>query len=763
MASNRTARDRGQSLAAPRRLLARVRDVMAETGAAEERLDHIIEIIAADMAAEVCSVYVRRAGDILELFATRGLEPAAVHNTRLNVGEGIVGDVAATARPLALADAQAHPNFAYRPETGEEIYHSMVGVPVLRGGRVIGVIAVQNRTQRNYSDEEIETLQTVAMVLAELIAGGELISRDELLHSDSAEAKPVRLEGLRLNAGLGMGTAVLHQSDHHIERLVGEDAEAERLRLAEAFSDMHGALDDMLGGGGMAAAGEHRDVLEAYRLIAEDAGWLRRIEEAIDTGLSAEAAVQKVQNDIRARMGQIPDPYLRERIHDLDDLAHRLTAHLLGVNGDAAESDMPPDAIVIARSMGPAQLLDFDRTRLRGLVLEEGSPTSHVAIMARALGIPVIGRVRNALSEIGNGNTVIVDSDHGQVLVRPGAGALSAFREGMRALEEQRAKYAELHGLPAETLDGEKVDLRINAGLMIDLANLQATGADGIGLFRTEIPFMVRARFPRVDEQTELYGQVLDEAGDKPVVFRTLDIGGDKILPYWENVAEDNPAMGWRAIRMSLDRPALLRQQLRALIRAAAGRTLRVMFPMIAEVAEFDAARALLDKELNRERGRGAPLPDDLHVGVMLEVPSLAFQLPALLERIDFLSVGSNDLVQFLFASDRGNPRMADRYDTLSPILLKYLKGIVDQCRDAGVPVGLCGEMAGHPVDAMALLGLGFRRISVAPANVGPVKAMIRGLSVKPLARFMEPLYDLPDHSVRERLAVYATEQGIPV
>jgi len=763
MASNRTARDRGQSQAAPRRLLARVRDVMAESGAAEERLDHITEIIAADMVAEVCSVYVRRAGDVLELFATRGLKPSAVHNTRLNVGEGIVGDVAAKARPLALADAQAHPNFAYRPETGEEIYHSMVGVPVLRGGRVIGVIAVQNRTQRHYSDEEIETLQTVAMVLAELIAGGELISRDELMHPDSAEAKPVRLEGLRLNAGLGMGTAVLHQSDHHIEQLVGEDAEAERLRLAEAFSDMHGALDDMLGDGDMVEGGEHRDVLEAYRLIAEDAGWLRRIEEAIDTGLSAEAAVQKVQNDIRARMGQIPDPYLRERIHDLDDLAHRLTAHLLGVNGDAAESDMPPDAIVVARSMGPAQLLDFDRTRLRGLVLEEGSPTSHVAIMARALGIPVIGRVRNALAEIDNGDTVIVEADQGHVLVRPGVDALSAFSEGMRALEVQRAKYAELHGLPAQTLDGETIDLRINAGLMIDLANLEATGADGIGLFRTEIPFMVRTRFPRVDEQTELYGQVLDEAGDRPVVFRTLDIGGDKILPYWENAAEDNPAMGWRAIRMSLDRPALLRQQLRALIRAAAGRTLRVMFPMIAEVAEFDAARALLDKELAREKARGAPLPDDIHVGVMLEVPSLAFQMPALLERIDFLSVGSNDLVQFLFASDRGNPRLADRYDPLSPILLKYLKGIVDQCRDADIPVGLCGEMAGHPIDAMALLGLGFRRISVAPATVGPVKAMIRGLSLEPLVQFMEPLYDLPDHSVRERLRTYAADHGIPI
>ncbi len=751
---------RHHDFATPRRLLARVRDVMAESGDAQQRLNRIVEIIAGDMVAEVCSVYVRRAGDVLELFATQGLKASAVHNTKLAIGEGIVGDIAATARPLALAEAQTHPSFAYRPETGEEIYHSMMGVPVLRGGRVIGVIAVQNRTPRQYDDEEVETLQTVAMVLAELIAGGELIGRGELAADTGPAAQPLRLSGLRLNAGLAMGVAVGHQPLVRFERMVADDPAVERNRLEVAFSDMHGALDAMLDTERMAGAGEHRDIMEAYRLIAEDAGWLARIEEAIDTGLTAEAAVQKVQNDIRARMGQIPDPYLRERIHDLDDVAHRLLAHLIGANGDAA-AELPDNAIVVARSMGPAQLLDFDHRKLKGLVLEEGSPSSHVAIMARALEIPVVGLVRGAVDAIADGDTVIVDADRAQVFARPGDDARKAFRESLEALRQQKAMYSALRDQPAVTADGAAIELQINAGVMIDLANLRETGADGIGLFRTEIPFMVRSRFPSVAEQAELYGRILDEAGDKPVVFRSLDIGGDKALPYWDHVGEDNPSMGWRAIRVSLDRPALLRLQLRGLIRAAAGRRLALMFPMIAEVAEFDAARALLDKELQREERRGNGLPDTLEVGAMLEIPGLAFQLPALLERIDFLSVGSNDLTQFLFASDRGNPRLAGRYDTLSPILLGFLADVVEKCRVAGKPVGLCGEMAGNPVDAMALLGLGFRRLSVAPASVGPVKAMIRSLAVEPLSAHMEGLSGLGEHSVRHRLVAYAEANGV--
>jgi phosphotransferase system enzyme I (PtsP) len=746
----------GPAASGPRRLLARLRDVMAGPGTAQQRLDKVAQIIAADMVAEVCSVYVQRAGEVLELFATEGLKAAAVHLTRLRVGEGLVGLIAAHAAPLAIADAQHHPNFAYRPETGEEIYHSLMGVPILHSGRVIGVLVVQNRTQRHYTEEEVETLQTVAMVLAELIMGGELIDREELRPVDGIALLPLRTEGLRLNPGLGMGVAVLHQPQIDVHRMVAENPESELDRLRVAVNEMHGALDVML----EATHGEHRDILETYRMIAEDAGWIGRIEEAIDSGLTAEAAVQKVQNDLRARLIQATDPYLRERVHDLDDLANRLLQHLIGTSGPV-QGELPERTILVARSMGPAELLDYDPARLKGLVLEEGSPTSHVAIVARALDIPVIGRVKDALTKIEPGDTVIVDADNAQVLIRPGDDVQQLFAENLRARSQQRAAFASLRHLPAVSRDGERVMLYVNAGLLADLQQVEETGADGIGLYRTEVAFMTRPQFPDVEAQTALYARIIDHCGAKPVVFRTLDVGGDKILPYFSRAEEENPAMGWRAIRLTLDRPAVLRQQLRALVRAAAGRELNVMFPMIAEVAEFDAARALLDKEIDRARKRGPGTPERLRVGAMFEVPALAYQLPSLLKRVDFLSVGSNDLFQFMFAADRGNPRLSERYDLLSPGALRFLRGLVEQCRMAGVQLSLCGEMGGRPIEAMALVGLGFRHISMAAPAIGPVKAMVRSLGVGALETYMARFYDSPDHSLREKLRAFALDHGV--
>ncbi len=755
--------DNGQHIPEPRRLLARVRDAMAGAGTAKERLNRVVGIISDDMAAEVCSVYVRRAGDVLELFATQGLLPAAVHRTRLRIGEGLVGDIAARARPLATADAQSHRSFAFRPETGEEIYRTLMGAPILRGGRVSGVVAAQSRASREHTEEEIETLQTVAMVLAELISGGGLIGRGEFIDEADIALMPRRLDGSRISLGIGMGVAVLHQPQFNIGQLVAEDPAAERLRLRRALAEMHGALEDMLATTDLARGGEHRDILETYRMIAQDAGWMTRIDATIKAGLTAEAAVQRVQNEIRARLGQSPDRYLRERVHDLEDLANRLLQHLLGVNGTAMDGALPEDLVVVARSMGPAQLLDYGRARLRGLVLQEGSPTAHVAVVARALDIPIVGSVRDALSRIEGGSQVIVDGDNAQVHVRPGEDVQQTFRASIEAREQRKAIYASQRDLVAATLDGERVRLNINSGLMGDSQYLKGTGADGIGLYRTEIPFMTQSKFPDVETQQQLYREVMAGAGRKPVVFRTLDVGGDKVLPYWDTGGGENPAMGWRAIRVSLDLPAMLRQQLRALIRTCAGRELRLMFPMIAQVTEFDAARRLLDMELRREERRGGTMPKRLRVGAMLEVPALIYQLPALLRRVDFVSVGSNDLIQFMFASDRGNPRIAERYDPLSPLVLSFLRYIVDTCRAARVPVSLCGEMAGRPLDAMALIGLGFRDISVAPPAVGPVKAMIRSLSLAPLAGYLDSLYDLPQHSVREKLRAFALDHGVMI
>jgi phosphotransferase system enzyme I (PtsP) len=751
-----------------RRLLGRLRDVMAVGGTAQERLDKTVTLIAADMVAEVCSCYVMRAGEVLELFATEGLKAAAVHATRLRVGEGLVGDIAAHARPLALADAQSHPHFAYRPETGEEIYHSLVGVPIIRGGRVIGVLVVQNKSQRQYTDVEIETLETVAMVLAELVSSGELINREELAQVDGNAVLPVRMEGVRLTGGIGIGVAVMHEPRMVVLKLVSEDPEAEMARLRDALHRMRQTLDEMFEAQDLAFGGEHRDVLETYRMFAEDAGWVARIGEAIQSGLTAEAAVQKVHEDTRIRMSQVTDPYLRERLHDLEDIANRLMHHLVRGSrdteaGTAASGDLPDNVVLVCRSMGPTELLDYDRRRLRGLVMEEGSPTMHVAILARALDIPVVGRVKDALSKIEAMDPVIVDGDNSQVFVRPSDDIQDAFAASVIARAEKLAGYAAMRELPAVTSCGQSVRMMLNAGLLVDLPQLDATGADGIGLYRTEMPFMARAQLPDVAAQTLLYSKILDHAAGKPVAFRTLDVGSDKLLPYWNSGGEDNPAMGWRSIRITLDRPAVLRHQLRALIAAAAGRELDIMFPMIAEVAELDKARELLEMELERRRGRGGEMPKQVRVGTMLEVPALAYQLPALLKRVDFVSIGSNDLTQFLFAIDRGNPRISERYDVLSPAMLAFLRHIGDECRKAGVHVSVCGEMAGRPLEAMALLGIGIRSLSMSAPSVGPVKAMVRSLYLPALEDYMATLVDLPDHTVREKLRNFAIDHGVQI
>ena len=753
--------EQGLAPTGSRRLLRRLRDIMAGSGSAQQRLDKIVQVIAADMVAEVCSAYIMRAGEVLELFATEGLRREAVHNTRLRVGEGLVGVIAATARPLALADAQAHPDFAYRPETGEEIYHSLMGVPILRSGRVLGVLIVQNRTLRNYTEDEVEALQTIAMVLAELAASGELVEPGELAPSDGIALLPLRLDGTRLNAGLALGVAVLHAPRIVIRQIVAEDPEAELVRLGDAVNGMQSAIDALLAASDVADGGEHRDILETYRMFAADRGWLARIREAVRSGLTAEAAVQKVQDDNHARMNQISDHYLRERLLDLEDLANRLQQHLAGGATSAVAAELPDEFILVARSMGPAELLDYDRRRLKGLVLEEGSPTAHVAIVARALDIPVVGRVRDVLAKVEAGDLVVVDGDHDQVFVRPGEDIQEAIQANVEMRLAQKEKYAEIREAPTQTLDGVSVALHLNAGLFIDLPYLDETGAAGIGLYRTEIPFMVQDSFPDVDQQAELYGRILDHAGDRPVTFRTLDIGGDKVLPYLPDAEEENPAMGWRAIRIALDRPAMLRQQIRALLRAASGRCLRIKFPMVAEVAEFEAAVAVLRIEQQRAMARGLTPPSELKVGVMLEVPALLWQLPALLPMVDFVAVGSNDLLQFLFASDRGNPRLAGRYDPLAPAILALFRGLVRECERHDVPLSLCGEMAGSPLDAMALLGVGFRTLSMAPSAVGPVKMMVRSLRLGPLEELLSSMQDSPDHSLRAKLAAFARDHDV--
>ena len=745
----------------PRQLLRRLRDMMAAKASAQERLNEVVRIIAADMVAEVCSVYIRRAGDVLELFATQGLNPQAVHRTRLRVGEGLVGDIAAHARSLSLDDAQSHPQFAYRPETGEEIYHSFMGVPIVQAGRVLGVLTVQNKTRRIYTEDEVEALQIIAMVLAELAASGELVTREERLPAEGIALLPTRLEGVRFAGGVGMGQAVLHQPSIIIRQVVAEDPEAELKRLEVSVEAMQSALEALLDGEAFGQKGEHQDVLEAYRMIAMDSGWIERIRDAVRTGLTAEAAVQQVRENTRARMNQVADPYLRERLGDLEELAVRLLQHLTGQSTTIAHGPLPDNVVLVARTLGPAELLEYDTKKVRALVLEEGSSTAHVCIVARALDIPVLGLVNDALIRVDSGDFLIVDADSQEMFVRPGEDILQVYSAALTARAARKERFAAIRERPARSRDDVNVRLLVNAGLEMEVEQVDAVGAEGVGLYRTEIPFMVRAAYPEVEAQMALYRSVFDKADGRMIVFRTLDVGGDKVLPYFDRLSDENPAMGWRALRIALDRPAMLRNQVRALLRAACGRPLHVMFPMVSEVAEFDQAKSILKMEIERERTRGNCVPSDIKVGAMIEVPALLFQLKALLARVDFLSVGSNDLLQFLFAADRGNPRIAPRYDALAPGPLRVMASLAEACEAAKVPLSLCGEMAGNPLEAMALVGLGFRTLSMSPLSVPPVKGMVLSLDVEGARRYILSLLDSPDHSLRDKLRAFARDHGV--
>jgi phosphotransferase system, enzyme I, PtsP len=750
------------ALGGPRVLLRRLREVMAEPVSAQERLDKIVVLIAANMVAEVCSVYVLRVDGTLELYATEGLNPNAVHQTVIASNEGLVGLVAREATPINLSDAQAHPDFSYRPETGEEIYHSFLGVPVLRAGNTLGVLVVQNRAHRTYSEEEIEALQTTAMVLAEMIASGEL-SALARPGAEPAVRRPLRLSGIALSEGIALGHVVLHEPRVVIKNLIADDVQKELRRLDSAVEDLRTELDTMLTRGDVVDGGEHKEILEAFRMFAYDRGWLRKMREAVMTGLTAEAAVERVESDTRARMMRQTDPYLRDRLHDLDDLAARLLRRLTGQEHAPAREQLPENAILVARNLGPAALLDYDRSRLRGLVLEEGATTSHVTIVARALGIAAVGQIENASGLVDPGDAVIVDGISGEAHIRPPVDIESAYAEKVRFRARRQAQYRALRERPCVTRDGERISLLLNAGLVVDLPHLAETGADGIGLFRTELQFMVAAAFPRTSEQYRLYRTVLDTAGDRPVTFRTLDVGGDKVLPYMRVVEEENPALGWRAIRLGLDRPGLLRSQIRALLRAASGRRLKMMFPMVSAIDEFDRAKALVERELTHLRRHGHTLPHEIEVGAMVEVPALLFQLDELLSRVDFLSIGSNDLIQFLYAADRGNSWVADRFDPVSAPVLRALREVQRKGRQYGKPVTLCGELASTPIGALALVALGYRSLSLSPSALGPIKSLLLDLDACRAAELLDELLDAPVSrvSLREHLAAFAAVEGL--
>ena len=751
------------AVSAARTILTRLHDVMASRNHAQAKLNTVVEVIGESLNSEVCSIYLLREG-MLELFATRGLAQEAVHVTRMAIGEGLVGTIAQNSEMLNLAEATAHPDFSYRPETGEDKFHSFAGVPIVRRERAVGVLCVQHVDPRRYEEVEIEALQTVAMVLSELIANADLVDEEDVASLSPQLSGPQRLQGLVLVKGLAAGAAVFHQPRITIEHVMAEDRDAELQRVYLAFDKMREQIDRMASQAEFGVGGEHEEVLETYKMFAYDEGWSRRIIEAIDSGLTAEAAIERVQQRTRMRMRQIDDPLLADRMHDLEDLSNRLLRIVSGQMGTAASMGLRGDSILIARNLGPAELLEYDKRRLKGVILEEGSLTAHVVIVARAMGIPVLGRVRSLRGVVREGDHLLLDGDQGSATVRPLPAMVEAFEARFAKTKERQAAYAALRDVEPFTRDGTRIKVMMNAGLRDDMPNLSLTGADGVGLFRTEFQFLVSATLPARERQTRLYRDVLDAAGDKPVVFRTIDIGGDKVLPYLrhnDGEQEENPAMGWRALRVALERDGLLKVQARAMLEAAAGRTLNVMFPMVAEPWEFEAARAVFEGQRQFLKGQKKLLPEAIRYGAMLEVPALAEQLDVLAPHLSFLSIGTNDLTQFLFAADRSHPKLAERYDWLSPAILRFLRRVQLSVAGYDIDVTVCGEMGGRRLEALALLGIGIRRLSITPASVGPVKELVRKVDLADITETMNRWLSAPPGNLRDALTNWAHERGI--
>ena len=737
-----------------RKLLGRLRDAMAGEAAGQERLDKITSLIASSMGCEVCSIYLFRDEDTLELCATEGLNAAAVHETRMKLGEGLVGRVAKYRHVINTPDAPNARGFRFMPETGEEIYSSFLGVPVQRLGEALGVLVAQSKTAREFSADEVYALEVVAMVLAEMTELGAFVGEGAAM--SALHSQPVLLRGTVAQEGVAEGHVWLHEPRVVVTNPIADDPLRETERLTEAVDELRISVDQMLT---MAANGDkdQQQVLETYRMFANSKGWMRRMTEDIENGLSAEAAVEKEQSLARARMSQSTDAYLRERLSDLDDLSNRLLRILTGQGADTG-AEMPADPILVARNIGPAELLEYGRS-LRGIVLEGGSVGSHAAIVARALAIPLLVHAGRITNDALNGDHIMVDGEQGIVHLRPDDTVAAAFRDKIAMQAAAQERYASIIDEPAQAKCGQRIALHMNAGLMADLPSLRSSGAEGVGLFRTELQFLVRNKMPKRSELSALYSRVLDAADDKRVVFRTLDIGSDKVLPYMKPNDEPNPALGWRAIRVGLDKPGVMRMQLQALIRAANGRPLTVMFPFVAQYEEYRAARKEVDKAMARETKLGHVLPSSLDVGAMLETPSLAFAPEAFFEEVKFLSVGGNDLKQFFFAADRENERVRRRYDTLNVSFLTFLEGIVERCRRTNTDLSFCGEDAGRPVEALCFAAIGFRSLSMRPASIGPVKSLLRRCNLDDVRKVINKARERGEMSVRADVMAYVKEQ----
>lgn len=721
----------------------------------------ITSMIAKQLNADASVCYLLIDDNYIELFASHNISPKLINHITIKVGEGIIGGIAQSKRTTEVENIWQHPDFLYRETADEEKYKSFLGVPVMRWGRAIGILGLYQNEIYNFKKEEVVALETLAMEFSDWLASDEVREyKNSFMKKKGHNTKDV-FKGLSLSRGYGYGPAVVHRRRKAVTKIFADDKTAELERLKTAHTQMNNDLDEKFNQSKL-GIGEHADILDAYRMFAKDKGWYNKIAGHVEAGLTSEAAVERAYEDMWNRLSATQDVYLRERLHDLRDVADRLLGYLCGDTGEITPANLD-SFIVVAQMMGPADLMDYDYHKIRALVLEDGTATMHVAIVAKALGIPVVSKIKSIFKEIKSGEILAVNGDEGFVYIRPDEKIIEKFKNKIAEKEFQAKQLAELKKLPPKTLDKIRINTYINVGLDFDLDYIESTNCDGVGLYRTEIPFMAAEKMPDVETQVAYYKKLMDKAGNKKVVFRSLDVGSDKLLPYWTYSGEENPAIGWRSIRITLDRRAILRQQMRAFIRATAGKELNVMFPMIANLSEFRDAKETLLIELEKEQRRSKNTPKKVNIGLMIEVPSVVFQLDAILPEADFISIGTNDLAQFMFACDRTNNRLAERYDVLSVPFLRVLQEIICKAKEHDVFCSVCGEMASNPIEALVLIGLGYRNLSISGASFGKVKKMIRSINTEEVEDYIKTLLDYNQRTLRPQLVAYANDHAIDI
>ena len=726
-----------------------------------EKLNQAMAMIAENMNVDGASCYFAIDDNYIEMFASYGFSNNLNNNIALKFGEGIIGRIADTKRTFTTDNMWEHPYFLHRDGVEEEQYKGFLGVPLVHWGIAIGVLCLYKTAPYEFKSSEITTFETLSMPFADWAASEEIRDyKSEFIKKKGLTTRD-KFKGVSLSRGYGIGDAVIHRRRQAIKNVFAKDKDAELERLMTAYNQMNNDLDTKFNSTKL-GFGEHADILDAYRMFAKDKGWLKKMTSYIEDGLTVEAAVERAYEDMWNRLSGTQDTYLRERLNDLRDIADRLLSYLYGDKLESKSGELK-DIVVVAQTMGPADLMDYDYHKIRALILEDGTPTMHVAIVAKALGIPVVAKIKGIYNEVRSGETLAVDGESAVVYVAPKGKILENIKQKIAQRQQEQQQMARLKKRANKTLDNKKVNLLINVGLDFDLDYIDATNCDGVGLYRTEIPFMSSDKMPDVNDQLSFYSNLMARAGNKKVVFRSLDVGSDKLLPYWSFSGEENPAIGWRSIRITLDRRAILRQQLRAFIRATKDKELWIMFPMVANLSEFNEAKETLRIELEREKSRGGILPTTVKTGMMIEVPSILYQLDEILPHTDFVSIGTNDLAQFVFACDRTNNRLMYRYDVLSSPFLRILKEIVDKCRKYKVICSVCGEMASNPIEALALIGLGYRDLSASGASFYKIKRMVRSVNTEQVADYMNNLLNTNARSLRSQISAYANDHHIEI